>query len=258
MSEATGASSRSRIGNDVMDLRDPRCRDRSRDDPLLDRILSPGERDWMEAAATQERSSIRLWALWAAKEAAFKVHSKLFAGGPFLPRAFSCRLETDVPSDGTVVRIRGVISRLDSEMLVTVEGSSNGSYVHLIGWDGATARPRRGRLEVGLEEVDFENSEEQLEALRSRFSPAEWERIHSLPSARARLLARDRIRTHLPSPGAGNAIGARDEAIEIRTTGDRPGQAPPQIWFAGREVAELDLSLSHHGRFVAWALLVPE
>ena len=258
MSEAPRASSRSRIGNDVMDLRDPRCRDRRRDDPLLDRILSPGERDWMEAAATQELWSIRLWALWAAKEAAFKVHSKLSAGRPFLPRSFSCRLETDGPSNGTVMRIRGVISRLDSEIPVTVEGSSNGSYVHLIGWDGATERPRRGRLEVGLEEVDGEDSAEQLEALRGRFSPAEWEGIYSLPSARARLLARDRIRTHLPSTGAGNGVGSRDEAIEIRTTGERPGQAPPQIWFAGREVAELDLSLSHHGRFVAWALLVPE
>ena len=260
MSEALRASSRSRIGNDVMDLRHPRCRDRRRDDPLLDRILSSGERDWLDAAATEELWSIRLWALWAAKETAFKVHSKLSALGPFLPRRFSCQLETDIPSDGMEVRIWGMISGPHSEMPVTIEGGANRNYVNVIGWNGTAERPSGSRLEVGLEElkeVGFKGSEEKLEALESHFSAAEWRGIYSLQSARARLLARDRIRTHLSS-GPGNRPGSRDEVIEIRTAGDRPGQGPPQIWFGGREIGNLDFSLSHHGRFVAWALLLPE
>ncbi len=261
VSEALRASSRSRIGNDVMDLRHPRCRDRHRDDPLLDRILSSGERDWLDAAATAELWSIRLWALWAAKETAFKVHSKLSALGPFLPRRFSCQLETDIPSNGTGVRIWGTIRRSDSEMPVTIEGGANRNYVHVVGWSGAVGRPSGSRLEVGLEElkeVDLEDSEEKLEALKSRFSAAEWKGIYSLHSARARLLARDWIRAQLSSSGPGNRLGSRGEGIEIRTAGDRPGQGPPQIWFGGREIGNLDFSLSHHGRFVAWALFLPE
>ena len=261
MSEALGASSRSRIGNDVMDLRHPRCRERRWDDPLLDRILSPGERDWLDTAATEELWSIRLWALWAAKETAFKVHSKLSAPGPFVPRRFSCQLETDIPPNGTDVSIWGMISRSDSEMPVTIKGGANRNYVHVTGWNGAVERPSGSRLEVGLEEleeVDFKGSEEKLETLESRFSAAEWKGIYSLQSARARLLARDQIRTHLSSSGPGNELGSRDEAIEIRTAGDRPGQGPPQIWFGGRKISSLDFSLSHHGRFVAWALLLPE
>lgn len=260
-SEAPRASSRSRIGNDVMDLRHPRCQGRRRDDPLLGRVLSSGERDWLDAAATEELWSIRLWALWAAKEAAFKVHSKLSVLGPFLPRQFSCQLETDIPSDGTGVCIWGMVSCRDSEVPVTIEGDANANYVHVVGWNGAAERPNSSRLEVGLEELkevgleeSLEGSEEKLKALESHFSAAEWKGVYSLHSARAKLLARDRIRAHL-SFGSANQLGARDEVIEIRTAGDRPGQGPPQVWFGGREVDNLDFSLSHHGRFMAWALL---
>ena len=260
MSQTAAVPSRSRIGNDVMDLRDPRCRERDSDDPLLTRILSLQEREWLEGGTDAELWSIRLWALWAAKEAAFKVHCKLAAGegGPFLPKSFSCRLETDVPSDGTAVRIHGKVDRVGGRVPVRVEGSSNRSYVHLVGWDGTNERPRRGRLELGLEAVEPEGSEEDLEALRPLFTAAEWEGIYSLRSARARLLARDRIRAHVGSTIASARDGFPDTAVEIRTARGRPRQSPPRIWFAGREVPELDLSLSHHGRFVAWALLVPE
>ena len=224
------------------------------DDPLLDRILSPTERQWMEEADTGELWSMRLWALWAAKEAAYKVYCKLSAGGPFLPRMLSCRLDAQETSDEAVVRIRGVVRRRDGDLPVTVEGSSNRSFVHLIGWDGAAVRPLHGRLEVGLEEVDLAGPETQLEALRQYFSPAEWAGVHSFRSARARLVARERIRQHLPSAGRGGEVGE----VEILTPRGRPGQSPPSVWFGGREVPDLDLSLSHHGRFVAWALLVPE
>ncbi len=248
------------VGNDVMDLLDPRCRDRSADDPLLDRILAAGERDWIEAAGTRVAWSIRLWALWAAKESAFKVQCKLSPGRPFVPRNFSCQLQTDADADNTVVRIQGSVTGLDAAFPVVVEGSSNRSYVHVVGWDGTVEQPRSGRIEVGVEELELEGQDSQLEELRSRFTSAEWEGIYSLSSARARLLARERIRKLLASPQEGSVagVGREVDSVEILTQGDRQGQSPPRILAGGRDIAGLDLSLSHHGRFVAWALLIRE
>ena len=62
------------MGVDVVDLTDPRTRDRSGDSRFLDRVFAPGERARIRAAADPSRE---VWVLWAAKEAAFKVVSKL-------------------------------------------------------------------------------------------------------------------------------------------------------------------------------------
>ena len=251
------AVSRSRVGNDVMDLLDPRCDGRQKDDPLLDRILIPHERDWMDRASSDEMWLVRLWALWASKEAAFKVYCKLAGPRAFQPRSFLCNLDAQTPpEDPSIIRIAGDVEASGHDSLITVEGSSNQSYVHVIGWDGAVGRPRRTRLESGVEDIESEGPQAPLDALRSQFTPEEWVGVHSVQSAQARLLARERVRVHL-SEDRGREELPTEGPVEIRTSGDRPGKSSPQIWFAGRPIRELDLSLSHHGRFVAWALLIP-
>jgi phosphopantetheinyl transferase (holo-ACP synthase) len=249
-------AARNRIGNDVMDLLDPRCQGRRKDDRLLGRILLPEERAWVDEVTSESAWAVRLWALWAAKESAFKVYCKLVGDGTFRPRSFLCRLEAEArPDDPSITRIRGEVEAADPGLSVTIEGSSNQSYVHLVGWAGSGSRPRRSRMESGLEELG--DSHTALEALRDRFTPEEWEGIHSLRSAHARLLARERVRSHL-GLGAGADGGDISGRVEIRTTGNRSGKLAPQIWFGGTRIRDLDLSLSHHGRFVAWALLVPQ
>lgn len=257
MSKPTLAT-RNRIGNDVMDLLDPRCQGRRKDDRLLGRILLPEERIWVDEVASESAWAVRLWALWAAKESAFKVYCKLVGDGAFRPRSFLCRLEAEAqPDDPSITRIRGEVEAADAGLSVTIEGSSNQSYVHVVGWAGSGSRPRQSRMESGLEEVGLGDSHTALATLRDRFTPEEWEGIHSLRSAHARLLARERVRSLL-GLGAGADGGNISGQVEIRTTGDRPGKLAPQIWFRGSRIRDLDLSLSHHGRFVAWALLVPQ
>jgi phosphopantetheinyl transferase (holo-ACP synthase) len=60
-------------GNDLVDLEAPGNRGRGRDERLLRKICSPAEREAIAAAADPDR---RLWAFWAAKEAAFKARYK--------------------------------------------------------------------------------------------------------------------------------------------------------------------------------------
>jgi phosphopantetheinyl transferase (holo-ACP synthase) len=252
-----------RLGNDVVDLRHRACRERDSDDRLLDRILTPGERAWVEEEGDRELRLVRLWSLWAAKETAFKVVSKL-AGPPevFRHTGFEARLELSDAECPGVVRIRGVVTGPEVPGEVVVQGSSDGEHVHLVGW--GVDHPSTPALEVGLEgSWDLEG---ELAAYRPRFSELEWEGVHTIHAAEARLRARERLEAWLKRL-EGGPVGDRPvrtgseqapSPVEIVTSGERPGRTPPRIRVLGRERPDLDLSLSHHGRFVAWALLVPE
>ena len=247
---------RRRIGNDVMDLRHPRCANRSSSDRLLDRILDPSERAWLGTSAGAELWTVRLWALWAAKEVAFKLRCKLLGRRPFVPSAFRCDLSATAHAGEGVIRIAGAVHHAEAIHPVRIEGNSNHSYLHLVGWNGSGEELRIGTIEVGVEAVDRAGAV-SLGDLRDRFTAAEWEGVHSLHSAWARILARNRIRSHL---GAGRRVpppGGGTGSLEILSARTRPLRSAPEIWFEGRELTGFDLSLSHHGRYVAWALLIP-
>ena len=237
-----------------MDLHHPRCVNRHSSDRLLDRILNPSERAWLAAGA--ELWTVRLWALWAAKEVAFKLQCKLSEHRPFVPKAFRCELSTAAPPGEGVVRIEGAVHHAEARHPVRIEGSSNHSYLHLVGWNGSRDERRRGRVEIGVEAVDSLGGV-PLGHLRDRFTAAEWESVHSLQSAWVRILARDRIRSHLGEPQTGPPRGRGTGELEIRTPRTPPLRFAPEIWFRGRRLTGFDVSLSHHGRYVAWAILIP-
>ncbi len=254
-----------RIGNDIVDLRHPRCRDRGARDRLPGRVLVEAERRWMEAGSDSVRRLRRLWALWAAKETAFKIRSKRArAPGAFLHRTFVAELEEEDAPYAGAVRMRGRVRGPGLCEPVEVDGWASKGYLHLVGWDGPLDD---FRLYTGLEGEEFAASgagaegagsggrtEDSLEELKGRFTKSEWEGVYSLPSARVRLLARERIAAHLSLLPEMNEAGGR---VELLTSGTRPGRTPPRIRIGGRDRPDLDVSLSHHGRFVAWAILLP-
>jgi hypothetical protein len=223
---------------------------------------------------------VRLWSLWAAKEAAFKVGAKCWAATVFAPGALHAAL-TLVPEpgvggkaagsrdddaaagvvrvSGTVaegplgepVHVSGIVSGGPLAAPVRVEGGSDGSYVHVAGWSPGDDVPPPWRMEVGIEAVTEPEGpveSEALEGYRERFTAAEWAGIHSVSSARVRLLARARLR---------EMVGLAEAPVEIVTSGEKPGRTPPRVLVGGSEHPELDVSLSHHGRFLAWAILAP-
>jgi phosphopantetheinyl transferase (holo-ACP synthase) len=73
------------IGNDVIDLRDPETRGESIHPRFDERVLAPSERRWLAGREEPERDR---WALWAAKEAAFKAARRIDASTPFFPARF--------------------------------------------------------------------------------------------------------------------------------------------------------------------------
>lgn len=69
--------------------------------------------------------------------------------------------------------------------------------------------------------------------------------MHSFPSAAVRMLARAAL---------AETLGAHEGDVEIVCDPGVTGRRPPRVFLRG-EPAPCDVSLSHHGRWVAWALL---
>ncbi|MRR15212.1 MAG: 4'-phosphopantetheinyl transferase superfamily protein [Deltaproteobacteria bacterium] len=74
------------IGNDVVDLTNPANVQRSTDLRLLKKILTDTEIDQVRSA--REPAAL-LWSFWACKEAAYKVMKKQTGDAAFLPRRWS-------------------------------------------------------------------------------------------------------------------------------------------------------------------------
>ncbi len=84
-----------------------------------------------------------------------------------------------------------------------------------------------------------------LDAIRrTLFTERERGAVHSLASAAARIAAR---------MGIGRALEVDPGRIEIVCDGPAVGRTPPRLLLDG-ESGTLDVSLSHHGRWVAWAV----
>lgn len=115
-----------RVGNDVVDLGDATIAQHHRRLRFVERVL--GEHERAALAASTEPHAL-LWSFFAAKEAAFKVVSKLFGPVVFAHRRFV--VATDLGS----VRYGSV----ELAAAVGVEGHA----VHAVVWHGDAAPPIR-------------------------------------------------------------------------------------------------------------------
>ncbi|MDX1568780.1 MAG: 4'-phosphopantetheinyl transferase superfamily protein, partial [Longimicrobiales bacterium] len=94
----------SRVGNDVVDLRHPRCQGKSRDRRFVERVFTFEEALVIYESEDPDRA---VWRAWAAKEAAFKVVSKLMGDPPpFQHSAFQFSPEGRVTYRGTEIPVR--------------------------------------------------------------------------------------------------------------------------------------------------------
>lgn len=211
------------VGNDVVDLDDPRTSGKADDVRFVDRVLAPEEHARLASADDRD---VELWRCWGAKEAAYKVVSKL-AGTPpvFVHRDF-------VSSSDSVLH-QGVRYPLAVEL--------HGCVLHAVACAGAApadtllgVEPLHGGPVGGLED------------LLPRFTPREADAIHSLASAAVRLSARG---------AAARALGVQESRLEIVCAPGPKGRRPPRLLLDGKP-APADVSLSHHGDWVGWALLL--
>lgn len=223
------------VGNDVVDLEDPRTLDKHTDARFLGRVLGTAERARVEAAAYPRTE---LWAFWAAKEAAYKVVSKLRGEPPVFAHAAFLVEWTDV------LPARWVGSVTYEAVRVPVVVERQDSILHAV----ATAGADVAACIPGVEPLAGPPSGwgEELEVLLPRFTPREADAVHSLPSAAVRLRARTAVAV---------ALSVEESSLEIVCDPGVTGRRPPRVLLNGLP-APADVSLSHHGAWIAWAVLL--
>lgn len=227
------------VGNDVVDLDHRNCRGKSDDLRFLDRVLAPAERTLVAAAPDPDHA---LWLHWAAKEAAFKVVTKLLGEPPvFVHAAFG--VEPERGGDRGLVRYEGQALPWRVEPV-------RDRCLHLFAWnDRGAGGGERGQavgpagepppIETGIARLD-----EDADIPRERFSERECAAIHSAASAWVRIHARAAL---------ARKAGIAEDRVEIVCDPGPSGRTPPRALVDGRPSA-WDVSLSHHGRWLAWAL----
>ncbi len=222
------------VGNDVVDLRDPRTVGKHSDPRFVARILGEGER---AVLARAEDPAATLWAFWAAKEAAYKVASKLRGTPPVFVHAAFCVTWTEV---GTA-RWEGHVAYEQLEIPVVAVRSE--TMIHAVAvseGEIGSALPATGLLDAPAETWGA-----RLAELLPRFTEREADAVHSLPSAAVRLRARAAL---------ADVLAAAEADVEIVCDPGVTGRRPPRVLLRGRP-APADVSLSHHGKWIAWAVL---
>ena len=226
------------IGNDLVDLEHPRLAERPRTDRFIHRVFTHGERARIHAADDVVRE---LWTAWAAKEAAYKVVSKERGRRPVFRHA---AFETRADGGG---RPRGLVSFEGRDY--PFEVTTGGGWLHVVAYPSGFrtgARIERGtekRTDATVESACPPGSECFDAFLRDQFSARERASVRGYPSALARLGARSAVAQRL---------GVDEVRVELVCGPSTEGRTPPRVLLDG-EPCGVDVSLSHHGLWVAWA-----
>ena len=222
------------VGNDVVDLGQARCEGKAADTRFVQRVFTASEQAGILAAEDPDRA---LWRRWAAKEAGFKVVSKVLGSPPvFAHTAFVVDLDADMSG--------GIVTYREFTVPFTlVEGLD---HVHTVAVHSRDDGPEPSVV-VGIESSDTD-VRPPLDSLQDRFTLEERAFIRSVPSALVRLAARRDMASSLAVPESDLLILGAEGA---------PGRVPPVVRVGGVE-GLVDLSLSHDGRYVAWAFVVDQ
>jgi phosphopantetheinyl transferase len=196
------------LGNDIVDLADPETREQGLHPRFDERVFRAEERTLL--GGNDSRHVMR-WALWAAKESAYKAEKRLDPELVFSPRRFAVELSALPGAGGRGVAEGRVVH---GSHVLDLQVHVDGTCLHAV---TTSAREAGARLLWSVE------------------------RAVSDPSATVRRLAAAAIASALGLDAKGVQIAGR----------------PPVVLHRGRSLLS-DLSLSHHGRFVAFACaLVP-
>lgn len=241
------------VGNDIVDLRDRRCPGKSRHLRFVSRIFHPEEASRILSAPDADGT---LWLHWAVKESAYKVASKFLGKPPVFEHASFCvhvdhapevvvETDSDFNTSGRVAY---------KEWVFPFRASWSTNRIHALAWCGEDPSLPPPDVEIATGEARVQattredgGSTEEVDPyeflMNERFTARERSSIHSPRSAHVRLMARSAVAGQLEI----------DESRLEVVCGDAPtGRTPPRIYLDDSR-SVVDVSMSHHGRHVAWA-----
>ena len=231
------------VGNDIVDLREAGVTAKSKNIRFVSRVFTEEEQTTISGSAHPD---LTLWVLWAAKETAYKIISKIRPVSVFTYKRFQTSMEEFMkPGDGSFHATVQV--RYDNERMA-VEVSGDAEWIHAVGSESGS-RNRAGfficsdakKLEPSScrqEKNAFpEKSFTQEERASIRNVDSVWVRAY-LKQDIAERLGIDPLRLQIIRPAKQNKIY-------------------PPFLLIDHKRASMDISLSHHGRWAAWAYSVP-
>ena len=245
------------IGNDVVDLRSDEAMGKAADQRFVRRVCAPAEQALLADLPTAAATTL-LWQLWSAKEAAFKAAHKAY-GARFSPAAFAVDpaiipgdpIPGDpIPGDNDAnargankpepVRWGRVCWR-DQDFMVSWRTTHD--YVHCLARSTRHPFPTRAAIKhmADFPVAPSDSPPEDTDEAATARSPQ---------SKAVRALARQLLHGF----GIGDiGIDGADTTFIREVKGVSIG--PPRVYQDGRWASEWDVSFSHHGRFVAAAVL---
>jgi phosphopantetheinyl transferase (holo-ACP synthase) len=222
------------VGNDIVDLKEPENLGKSGDDRFLGRVFTAEEQGLIAGAAAPDTL---LWALWAAKEAAYKAVS---GGDPGGNRLSVCSIPRRYPVHLEAFAQLG--NRIPEAKKSHVDGEAEGLL---------TGRVITPRGELALHITVTEDYVHALAAGTDADIAGIIQRVDRMdevgdpgdPSAFVRGQLLTEVSRRLDCP-----------IDEITIRSDPAGSGAPRLFLRDRPLAA-EISLSHDGRFTAFALL---
>ena len=168
----------------------------------------------IELVRNAENPDLALWSLWACKETAYKVIKKISSDIAFIPRRWQTVFD-NAPSDYAEGKV--IIS---GQSIVCIRLFAKAGYVHCAGSDD-----------------------------RSALDKLIWD-VETLPNAETdpSIFTRKRLTDRLTK-----LLSLNSHQIEIQRTRKNGELSPPQVYCSG-DKTDMDISLSHDGRFVAYVV----
>ncbi len=206
------------IGNDIVDLFHPQAFARYKDQRFISRVLTPAEQEKLRSSCFPNQC---LWSFWAAKESAYKAISRSFPLVSSSPKQY----EVSVSVIESLSIFHGMVAT--PEAPVQIHGTIDPDYVHCLAIMG--------------EEADFGMIETNICPITA--SKEEAGCLPEQESTRVRESAGARISGYLKVP-------VSQIQILRKITAGRIG--PPEVFVQGEKIP-ISISLSHDGRFAAFA-----
>ncbi len=211
-------------GNDIVDLTDPEVFNKHRDERFMSRVFTLREREMIEDSLEPNQM---LWMVWACKEAAYKMIRKAFPDAGFLHQLFQV---TKIVFEKSC--FRAFLHYKDNGIKMKIK--SNQNFIHAF---GETERAYETKTPSG----DIAN-------LKHFFNEDEWKSIHSPESAWVRYFAKMELAKELRTSIWDLAIVRGYENFKWD---------PPAVYWKNIRTG-IDISLSHHGKWLAWAWSFPK
>ncbi|MBU0993473.1 MAG: 4'-phosphopantetheinyl transferase superfamily protein [Proteobacteria bacterium] len=209
-------------GNDIIDLSSPHTQGKSKDRRYVKRILTSEEQDVVYRSVKPDKI---LWAFWAAKETAYKAVSKLNPFVTSIPVRYNCSID----KTNSRKKLSGIVKTPVCDVAVAIY--THNDFVHCIGITGE-ANPDH-EIIYGVHTLDCS-------------AEPDFDRSSERESRYVREMAQKRLESHL---------SWKEDEISITQNRQANGIFYPEV-FLNNLKTPVDLSLSHDGRFVAYAFYV--